>query len=147
MESGAGLAAGFSDAAYSEAGVTVVPSAADLWSQADVVAKIRPPETSEVELARQGQILISFLYPAQNAELLDTLKAKGVTALATPGTFVTFQGAVLAIDLAVWAWVHIVLGALDGIWMPSARDGTASNGSGSSRSPSHAATTGAHARA
>ena len=82
VESGAGLAAGFSDAAYAEAGVTVVPSAADLWSQADVVAKIRPPEVAEVDLARQGQILVSFLYPAQNAELLETLKGKGVTALA-----------------------------------------------------------------
>ena len=82
VESGAGLAAGFSDAAYAEAGVTVVPSAADLWSQADVVAKIRPPETGEVDLAHQGQILVSFLYPAQNAELLETLKGKGVTALA-----------------------------------------------------------------
>ena len=82
VESGAGLAAGFSDAAYAEAGVTVVPSAADLWSQADVVAKIRPPEVAEVDLAHQGQILVSFLYPAQNAELLETLKGKGVTALA-----------------------------------------------------------------
>jgi NAD(P) transhydrogenase subunit alpha len=82
VESGAGLAAGFSDAAYAEAGVTVVPSAADLWSQADVVAKIRPPEVAEVDLAHQGQILVSFLYPAQNAELLETLRDKGVTALA-----------------------------------------------------------------
>ena len=82
VESGAGLAAGFSDAAYAEAGVTVVPTAADLWAQADVVAKIRPPETSEVELAHQGQILISFLYPAQSPDLLEALRSRGVTALA-----------------------------------------------------------------
>jgi len=82
VESGAGLAAGFSDAAYAEAGVTVVPTAADLWAQADVVAKIRPPEISELELAHQGQILISFLYPAQSPDLLEALRAKGVTALA-----------------------------------------------------------------
>ncbi len=37
---------------------------------------------------------------------------EGVTALVTPGTYVTFQGAVLALDLSVWAWVHIILGAL-----------------------------------
>ena len=54
VESGAGVAAGFSDAAYAEAGVTVVPSAADLWSQADVVAKIRPPEVAEVDLAHRA---------------------------------------------------------------------------------------------
>jgi hypothetical protein len=37
---------------------------------------------------------------------------EGVIALVTPDTYVTFQGAVLAIDLAVWAWVHIILGML-----------------------------------
>jgi hypothetical protein len=37
---------------------------------------------------------------------------EGVTALATPDTYVTFQGTVLALDLSVWAWVHIVLGTL-----------------------------------
>ncbi len=82
IESGAGAAARFSDDAYREAGVTVVPSAAELWAEADIVSKIRPPEPAEVEMARRGQILISFLYPAQNAELLEALKAKGVTALA-----------------------------------------------------------------
>jgi len=82
VESGAGAAARFSDAAYAEAGVAVVPTAADLWAQADVVAKVRPPEAAEVELARPGQILISFLYPAQSPELLEALKASGVTALA-----------------------------------------------------------------
>ena len=82
IESGAGLAARFSDEAYREAGVTVVPTAADLWAQADVVAKVRPPEPGEIEMSRAGQIVVSFLYPGQNAELLEALKAKGVTALA-----------------------------------------------------------------
>ena len=82
VESGAGEAARFSDAAYRAAGVEVVPSAAELWAQADVVAKVRAPQPQEVEMARAGQILISFLYPAQNAELLEALRAKGVTAIA-----------------------------------------------------------------
>jgi NAD(P) transhydrogenase subunit alpha len=82
IEAGAGEAARFSDAAYAEAGVEVAPTVADLWARADVVAKVRPPEPSEVAMAREGQILISFLYPGQNAELLEALRAKGVTALA-----------------------------------------------------------------
>ena len=82
IEAGAGDAARFSDDTYREAGVTVVPSAADLWAQSDIVAKVRQPEPSEVDLAHSGQILISFLYPGQNGDLLETLKAKGVTALA-----------------------------------------------------------------
>jgi H+-translocating NAD(P) transhydrogenase subunit alpha len=82
VESGAGGAARFTDEAYAAAGVEVVQSAADLWSRADVVAKVRPPEPSEIEMARSGQALISFIYPAQSGELLESLKAKGVTALA-----------------------------------------------------------------
>ncbi len=82
VESGAGAAARFSDDAYREAGVEVVGSAADLWGRADVVAKVRAPDEAELELARSGQILISFIWPAQNAALLESLKAKGVTALA-----------------------------------------------------------------
>ncbi|TPE52511.1 Re/Si-specific NAD(P)(+) transhydrogenase subunit alpha [Amaricoccus solimangrovi] len=82
VQAGAGEAARFTDAAYAEAGVEVLPTAADVWAKADVVAKVRPPEPSEVEMARSGQILISFLYPAQNAELLEALKGKGVTTLA-----------------------------------------------------------------
>jgi H+-translocating NAD(P) transhydrogenase subunit alpha len=82
VESGAGEAARFSDAAYAEAGVKVVPAAAELWAEADIVAKVRAPETSEIELARPGKILISFVYPAQNADLLEALKAKGVVTLA-----------------------------------------------------------------
>ena len=82
IESGAGSAARFSDQAYRDAGVTVVPTAADLWAQADVVAKIRPPEPAEVEMARSGQILLALINPGQDAPLLEALKAKGVAALA-----------------------------------------------------------------
>ena len=82
VESGAGLAARFSDEAYREAGVTVVPDAAALWSQADIVAKVRAPEAAEIGLARPGQIVISFVYPGQNPDLLEALRAQGVTALA-----------------------------------------------------------------
>ncbi|RYE86559.1 MAG: NAD(P)(+) transhydrogenase (Re/Si-specific) subunit alpha, partial [Oxalobacteraceae bacterium] len=82
IESGAGAEARFADEAYAEAGATVVPDAAALWAQADVVAKVRPPEAREVEMARQGQILVSFLYPGQNPELLETLRGRDVTALA-----------------------------------------------------------------
>ncbi|MBB3935697.1 Re/Si-specific NAD(P)(+) transhydrogenase subunit alpha [Aureimonas phyllosphaerae] len=82
VETGAGDAARFSDEAYAAAGARVVHDAASLWAEADIVAKVRPPEDAEVELVRSGQILISFLYPAQNAALLEALRAKGATVLA-----------------------------------------------------------------
>jgi H+-translocating NAD(P) transhydrogenase subunit alpha len=82
VESGAGEAARFSDDAYRAAGVEVVADAAALYAAADVIAKVRAPEGAELDHLRSGQILIGFLWPAQSPELLETLKARGVTALS-----------------------------------------------------------------
>ncbi|MEM9786779.1 MAG: Re/Si-specific NAD(P)(+) transhydrogenase subunit alpha [Pseudomonadota bacterium] len=82
IESGAGLAAGFSDQAYADAGVEVVKTAAALYKAADIVAKVRPPETSEVKKLREGQTLISFFYPAQNEKLMEAANKQGSTVIA-----------------------------------------------------------------
>jgi len=82
VESGAGLEASISDEAYQSAGVAVLPDAAVLWAEADIVSKVRQPEPEEVALARPGQLLISFLYPTQNKELLENLNAKGSNVIA-----------------------------------------------------------------
>ena len=82
IESGAGAAAGFSDASYAAAGVEVVKTAAALFKAADVVVKVRGPEDREVKLLRQGQTLISFFWPAQNPDLLEACKARGATVVA-----------------------------------------------------------------
>ena len=82
VESGAGAAANFSDDAYRAAGATVVADTRELWTSSDIIMKVRGPQPGEVELLKSGQTLISFLWPAQNPELLKTLSAKGVTTLA-----------------------------------------------------------------
>jgi len=82
IETGAGKAAGFSDAAYKEAGVEVVKTAAALWKAADIVAKVRPPTEVEAKRLRKGQTLISFFWPGQNEELLNLAKDKGATVIA-----------------------------------------------------------------
>ncbi|QTF91688.1 Re/Si-specific NAD(P)(+) transhydrogenase subunit alpha [Halomonas sp. BM-2019] len=82
IESGAGEAAGFADDAYREAGVTVVEGAEALWSEAEVVIKVREPSEAEAERLRQGQTLISFFWPAQNEALLEACRAKGATVVA-----------------------------------------------------------------
>ncbi|WP_341366756.1 Re/Si-specific NAD(P)(+) transhydrogenase subunit alpha [Yoonia sp. BS5-3] len=82
IETGAGAAAGFSDKAYKDAGVSVVKTAAALFKAADIVAKVRPPEDVEVKRLRDGQTLISFFYPAQNAELMEAANKKGATVIA-----------------------------------------------------------------
>jgi NAD(P) transhydrogenase subunit alpha len=82
IESGAGDAANFSDDTYRAAGATVVGDAASLWAQSDIVFKVRAPSAAEVELMKAGSTLISFIWPAQNAELMQQLAAKKVTVLA-----------------------------------------------------------------
>jgi NAD(P) transhydrogenase subunit alpha len=82
IEAGAGDGANYSDAAYAAAGVTILPTAHDIWTTIDIVMKVRGPQPQEVDLLKSGQTLISFLWPAQNPELLKTLSAKGVTTLA-----------------------------------------------------------------
>jgi NAD(P) transhydrogenase subunit alpha len=88
IQSGAGAAANFSDGAFSEVGVTVVEDARKIWSDSDIILKVRAPEfnpdlkTEEVDLLHEGQIIITFLWPAQNPDLLKKLSEKQVTALA-----------------------------------------------------------------
>ncbi len=88
VESGAGIGANISDEAYKEAGVEIVPDAKTLWSTADIVMKVRAPEQhaeldlDEVDLLPQGGRLVSFIWPAQNGELMQKLAAKNATVLA-----------------------------------------------------------------
>ena len=82
VQSGAGEAAGLSDEAYVAAGATVVPDAASVWSAADIVFKVRAPTPDEVRAMREGQVLVSFIWPAQNPELLRGLAEKKTTVLA-----------------------------------------------------------------
>jgi H+-translocating NAD(P) transhydrogenase subunit alpha len=82
VESGAGALANCSDADYVEAGASIAPSAAELWSGSDIVFKVRAPTPDEVALMHAGQTLIGFLWPAQNPDLMQQLAAKQVTALS-----------------------------------------------------------------
>jgi NAD(P) transhydrogenase subunit alpha len=82
VESGAGAESSFSDEAYRDAGCDIAAGADDVWSQADIILKVRGPEAQEAARLRKGQTLISFLWPAQNPELLKKLTASGATVLA-----------------------------------------------------------------
>ncbi len=82
IETGAGVAAGFADALYQEAGVEVAKTAAALWKAADVVAKVRPPTEAEVKRMTDGQTLISFFNPGANDKLLKLAADKGATVIA-----------------------------------------------------------------
>ncbi len=86
VEAGAGDASSFADAVYIEAGATIARDAAAVYGQADVVLKVRQPVATatghEADLLKEGATLISFVWPAQNKELLERLAKRRVTVLA-----------------------------------------------------------------
>ncbi|NIP17660.1 MAG: Re/Si-specific NAD(P)(+) transhydrogenase subunit alpha [Xanthomonadales bacterium] len=82
VETGAGVPANFSDASYEAVGCAIAATADEVWTSSDIVIKVRGPEEAEASKLKSGQTLISFLWPAQNEDLLKQLTDKGVTALA-----------------------------------------------------------------
>jgi proton-translocating NAD(P)+ transhydrogenase subunit alpha len=82
IQAGAGAEAFISDDAYQAAGVKVVTHAADLLQDAQVVLKVQAPMPSEVTLLAKGSLLISFLQPATQGEIVKALASRGVTAFS-----------------------------------------------------------------
>ena len=88
VETQAGAGASFDDAEYSALGASVLPGARELWAQSELVLKVQPPEQNttlgvhEAELLPEGAVLVSFIWPAKNAELVERLAARRATVLA-----------------------------------------------------------------
>ncbi|MCG6348186.1 Re/Si-specific NAD(P)(+) transhydrogenase subunit alpha [Vibrio fluvialis] len=84
IESQAGSLASFEDTAYEAAGAKVV-SKDDVW-QSDIVLKVNAPvsneEVDEISLLKEGATLISFIWPAQNPELMEKLTVKNINVMA-----------------------------------------------------------------
>lgn len=80
VESGAGKLASFEDAAFEAVGATITDSV-NVW-QSDIVLKVNAPTDEEIALTRAGSTLVSFIWPAQNPELLQKLAARNVTVMA-----------------------------------------------------------------
>ena len=87
VEAGAGEGAQLPDGAFLEAGAEIVPERSEIWSRADIIAKVRPPTAlpeggHEVDDLRAGQLLISLMFPAQNGALVSQIAARGASAVA-----------------------------------------------------------------
>jgi len=82
VQSGAGDEANFNDDSYRAAGAEIVSDATQLWASADIVFKVRAPQEDEVAMIRPGQTVVSFIWPAQNPELMHQLAARKATVLA-----------------------------------------------------------------
>ena len=80
IEAQAGQRASFDDRAFSEAGASVVDTAT-VW-QSEIILKVNAPTDSEIALMRAGTLLISFIWPAQNPELMAKLAAQQVSVMS-----------------------------------------------------------------
>ena len=82
IQAGAGVEAFIPDDAYQAAGAKVVTHAADMLQDAQVVLKVQAPMPSEVTLLAKGSLLISFLQPATQGDIVKALASRGVTAFS-----------------------------------------------------------------
>jgi alanine dehydrogenase len=76
VEQGAGEGIGVADAHYEAAGAKIVPSAADIWANAEMVVKVKEPQADERKRLRPGQVLFTYLHlapdPEQTRDLVDS---------------------------------------------------------------------------
>jgi len=82
IEGGLGLGSGFRDKEYTEAGANISPDRTALFSNSDILLRLRKPDLSEVALMKSGCIHISYLDPFNEQELVQALKKRGVTSLS-----------------------------------------------------------------
>jgi len=82
VQSQAGLKSGYADADYIAAGVQILPDAAALYRQAQLLVKVKEPQREEVALLRQDHLLFSYLHLAAAPTLLAQLQEVGLTAVA-----------------------------------------------------------------
>ncbi|HDR1006704.1 TPA: Re/Si-specific NAD(P)(+) transhydrogenase subunit alpha [Pasteurella multocida] len=80
VEHHAGFKASFEDQAFAEAGAKI-GSAQEVW-QSDIIFKVNAPTDSEIALIKEGATLVSFIWPAQNPDLMEKLSAKKINVLA-----------------------------------------------------------------
>ena len=93
VEVGAGLGSYFNDEAYRAAGATLISNVQLLYSEADLILKVKEPQfnqalnTHEVDLMHEGQYLITFIHPASpaNHEMVKNMAKKGIISLTLDG--------------------------------------------------------------
>jgi alanine dehydrogenase len=82
VEQGAGAGSSITDAEYAAAGATIVPTADEVWADAELVLKVKEPVAEEYHRIRDGQVLFTYLHLAADKALTEELLARDVTAIA-----------------------------------------------------------------
>jgi alanine dehydrogenase len=82
VETGAGVGSGISDEMYATNGATIVNTANEVWSAADLIVKVKEPQANEWPLIRPSQLIFTYFHFAASEELTRSVMATGATALA-----------------------------------------------------------------
>ena len=82
IQAGAGLGAGFEDADYVNAGATIIDTAAEVFASADMIVKVKEPQSAERKMLRKDQLLFTYLHLAPDPEQTKDLLESGCTAIA-----------------------------------------------------------------
>jgi alanine dehydrogenase len=82
VEKNAGVGSGFEDELYTRAGGSIIDSADDVWSEAEMIVKVKEPIAPEYPRMREGQLLFTYLHLAPDHELTEQLLNRKVTGVA-----------------------------------------------------------------
>jgi len=82
VEKDAGEGSGFEDSLYARAGATIIESADDVWTQAEMIVKVKEPIAPEYPRMREGHLLFTYLHLAPDNELTEQLLQRKVTGVA-----------------------------------------------------------------
>ncbi len=82
VQAGAGLGSGIPDDRYAVSGAEIVADAADIWSQADMIVKVKEPMPDEWPLMRAGQTVFTYFHFAADERLTRAVMSAGITAVA-----------------------------------------------------------------
>ncbi len=82
VETGAGIGSGIEDQHYVQAGAEIVPTAENIWRQAELIVKVKEPQGAEYPLMRTGQMVLTYFHFAAAPQLAQECLAHGITAIA-----------------------------------------------------------------
>lgn len=115
MEKGAALSAHFPDDAFE--GVKIIDTPAELYKDADLIFKVQPPTLEELDMIKSGAVIVGFMAPHKNEELLHKMcerdittlamelvpritRAQSMDALSSQASIAGYKGVLMAADLA-----------------------------------------------
>ena len=115
IEAGLGEGTGYSDSEYQEVGASISADREALFTQADVLLRLRKPSLEEVALMPEGCIHVSYLDPFNERELIEALRAKGVTSISMemiPRTTRSQKMDALSSQANLAGYMTVMLGAM-----------------------------------